>query len=166
MTQKGGSRVATMQRNGPYAIFAACEPGKGNETKASQTEVVQNRIHSACERIQVSLKRNHAFQIWREDMLAQREQGEKITRSLERISIFKAFRTWKLDMLFLKSMEHGVITVRDIITKHKWNKFFQLWKEWNEFFKKKAATVKPRKSTASTADEIARERRRRCGRGF
>ena len=67
----------------------------------------------ACERIQVSLKRNHAFQIWREDMLAQREQGEKLTRSLERISIFKAFRTWKLDMLFLKAMEHGVITVRD-----------------------------------------------------
>jgi|MDSY01.1.fsa_nt_gb hypothetical protein len=120
----------------------------------------------ACERIQVSLKRNHAFQIWREDMLAQREQGEKLTRSLERISIFKAFRTWKLDMLFLKAMEHGVITVRDIITKHKWNKFFQLWKEWNEFFKKKAATVKPRKSTASTADEIARERRRNVGGAF
>lgn len=100
-------------------------------------------------RIQLALKRTDAFRVWKKRIIFQRAQGENLTKSLCRIAIFKAFRTWKSDTLKLNAIKHGGDAVQKIITTHKYRKFLSLWKIWNIFFRAKAATITIHKTTKS-----------------
>ena len=110
----------------------------------------------AAERIQVTLKRNHAFLLWKGDMLALRARGERLSLSLERLTIFKAFRTWKLDMLLLRSIVNGATALQGITTRHKWRKFFAIWKVYFEDMQTKWAA----RSAALAADNSPQARRK------